>query len=76
MFNAIFKAIFGTKSQRDVKKMLTLVRRINDIEIQYQQLTDEQLVAAGVGADLIRFSCGLENAEDLIADLKQALEKV
>ena len=48
MFSAIFKAIFGTKSQRDVKKMLPLVRRINDIEIQYQQLTDEQLQAKTV----------------------------
>ena len=45
MFSAIFKAIFGTKSQRDVKKMMPLVRRINEIEIQLQQLTDEQLQA-------------------------------
>ena len=42
----------------------------------HRQMTDEQLVAAGVGADLIRLSCGLENAEDLIADLAQAIEKV
>ncbi len=41
----------------------------------HRQLTDEQLAGAGVGADLIRLSCGLENAEDLIADLKQAIEK-
>jgi O-acetylhomoserine (thiol)-lyase len=39
-------------------------------------MTDEQLAAAGVGADLIRLSCGLENAEDLIADLAQAIDKV
>jgi O-acetylhomoserine (thiol)-lyase len=39
-------------------------------------MTDEQLAAAGVGADLIRLSCGLENAEDLIADIAQALENV
>ena len=39
-------------------------------------MTVEQLAAAGVGADLIRLSCGLENKEDLIADLAQALEKV
>jgi O-acetylhomoserine (thiol)-lyase len=39
-------------------------------------MTDEQLDAAGVGADLIRLSCGLENAEDLIADLAHALESV
>ena len=42
----------------------------------HRQMTDEQLTAAGVGADLIRLSCGLENAEDLIADLQQAIEKV
>ncbi|MBO5892383.1 MAG: O-acetylhomoserine aminocarboxypropyltransferase/cysteine synthase [Oscillospiraceae bacterium] len=42
----------------------------------HRQMTDEQLAAAGIGADLIRLSCGLENAEDLIADLKQAIEKV
>ena len=42
----------------------------------HRQMTDEQLEAAGVGADLIRLSCGLENKEDLIADLKQAIEKV
>ncbi len=42
----------------------------------HRQMTDEQLDAAGVGADLIRLSCGLENAEDLIADIAQALEHV
>ena len=42
----------------------------------HRQMTDEQLAAAGVGADLIRLSCGLENAGDLIADLSQALEQV
>ena len=42
----------------------------------HRQMTDEQLEAAGVGADLIRLSCGLENAEDLIADIAQALENV
>ena len=42
----------------------------------HRQMTDEQLDAAGVGADLIRLSCGLENVEDLIADIAQALENV
>ena len=42
----------------------------------HRQMTDEQLDAAGVGADLIRFSCGLENAQDLIDDIAQALENV
>ncbi|MBE6356612.1 MAG: preprotein translocase subunit SecA [Lentisphaerae bacterium] len=45
MINAIIKAIFGTKSQRDVKRMRPLVARINALEQEYQQLTDEQLQA-------------------------------
>ena len=42
----------------------------------HRQMTDQQLEECGVGADLIRLSCGLENAEDLIADLAQAIDKV
>ena len=42
----------------------------------HRQMTDEQLKEAGVAPDLIRFSVGLENAEDIIADLTQALEKI
>ena len=40
----------------------------------HRQMNDEELVAAGVGPDLVRYSCGLESAEDLIADIAQALE--
>ncbi len=39
----------------------------------HRQMNDEELIAAGVSGDLVRLSCGLENAEDLIADIKQAL---
>ncbi len=39
----------------------------------HRQLTDQQLVDAGIGADLIRMSVGIENAEDIIADIEQAL---
>ena len=42
----------------------------------HRQMTDAELDAAGVGADLIRLSCGLENAQDLIADIAQALDNV
>lgn len=42
----------------------------------HRQLTDEQLAECGVGADLIRFSCGIEAAEDIIADIEQALAKI
>ncbi len=40
----------------------------------HRQLTDEQLVAGGITPDLVRFSVGIEDAEDIIADLAQALE--
>lgn len=39
----------------------------------HRQMNDEELMAAGVSPDLVRFSCGIENAEDLIADIEQAL---
>ena len=42
----------------------------------HRQLTDEQLMEAGVRPDLIRFSVGTEAVEDIIADLKQALEAI
>ena len=42
----------------------------------HHQLTDEQLAAAGVKPGLIRLSCGLEDADDIIADLEQALAKI
>ncbi len=41
----------------------------------HRQLTDEQLVACGVSPELVRFSVGIENADDIIADLDQALGK-
>ncbi len=40
----------------------------------HRQLTDDELVAAGVSGDLVRLSCGLESALDLIDDIKQALD--
>lgn len=42
----------------------------------HRQLTDEQLIEAGITPDLIRLSVGIENVEDLIADLEQALVKI
>ena len=41
----------------------------------HRQLTDEQLKEAGISAGLIRMSVGIENVDDLIADIDQALEK-
>jgi O-acetylhomoserine (thiol)-lyase len=42
----------------------------------HRQLSDEQLLEAGVRPDLIRMSIGIENVQDIIADLNQALEKL
>ncbi len=42
----------------------------------HRQMNDEELIKAGVPGDLIRYSCGIENAEDLIADLQQAFDKI
>jgi len=39
----------------------------------HRQLSDQQLIEAGVQPDLIRFSVGLENADDIIRDIEQAL---
>lgn len=41
----------------------------------HRQMNDQELIEAGVQPDLIRFSIGIENAEDIIADLEQALEQ-
>ena len=65
-----------TTDYRDIVKS----REINAVIIatpdQQHRAQIEELLAAGVSGDLVRYSCGLENAEDLIADLKQALESI
>ena len=42
----------------------------------HRQLTDEQLVDAGISADLVRLSVGIENIEDILEDLEQAFNKI
>ena len=49
---------------------------LNPASTTHRQMTDEQLKAAGVPAGLVRMSCGLEDKDDLIADIAQALEKI
>lgn len=49
---------------------------LNPATSTHRQMNDEQLIAAGVPAGLVRMSCGLEDKEDLIADLKQALDAI
>lgn len=49
---------------------------LNPATSTHRQMTDEQLLAAGIPAGLIRISCGLEDKEDLIEDLEQALAAI
>lgn len=49
---------------------------LNPASSTHRQLTDQQLIEAGIPAELIRLSCGIEDAEDLIADLSQALDAI
>ena len=42
----------------------------------HRQMTDEQLIAGGISPDLVRFSVGIENADDIIADIEQALSEI
>ena len=71
----LIQKIFGTYSQRELKSIYPIADKIEALENEYRQLTDEQLDAAGVGPDLIRLSVGIEYVDDIIADLRQALEQ-
>ncbi len=71
------------KKITDNVKIFSLVVNIGDSKsiithpasTTHQQLNEEELQACGVPSGLIRLSCGLENSDDLIEDLKQALER-
>ena len=82
---------FGVKGGREagVKfmnslKLVAIVTHVADARTcclhpassTHRQLTDAELEEAGVSSDLIRFSCGIEAAEDIIADIEQALAQI
>jgi O-acetylhomoserine (thiol)-lyase len=82
---------FGLKGGRDVSvrfmdslKLVAIVTHVADARScvlhpashTHRQLSDEQLVSAGVQPDLIRFSVGIENVNDIIEDVKQALNTI
>lgn len=82
---------FGIKGGRDKSiqfmdalKLICIVTHVADARScvlhpashTHRQLSDEQLIEAGVAPDLIRFSVGIENVNDIIADLGQALAQV
>ena len=78
---------FGLKGGRDASiefmdklKMIAIVTHVADARTSvlhpashtHRQLTEEQLIEAGVQPDIIRLSVGIENLKDIIADIKQA----
>lgn len=82
---------FGLKGNRDTAikfmdglKLVNIVTHVADARTcvlhpashTHRQLSDDQLREAGIAPDLIRMSVGIEAAEDIIADIKQALEQI
>lgn len=82
---------FGLKGGREASiqmmdslKMIAIVTHVADVRScvlhpashTHRQMNDQELMEAGVQPDLIRFSVGIENADDIIADLEQALENL
>ena len=48
----------------------------SDRQDQHKKLSDEQLVLAGIEPGMVRFSVGLENVDDIIEDIEQALANI
>ena len=82
---------FGIKGGREAAEKFMKAMKLGAIETHvadartcclhpasatHRQMNDDELVAAGVSPDLIRYSCGIENATDLIEDLDQALSVI
>ncbi|MBP5306012.1 MAG: O-acetylhomoserine aminocarboxypropyltransferase/cysteine synthase [Lachnospiraceae bacterium] len=82
---------FGVKGDRatqlkfmDALRLASIVTHVADAQTcllhpashTHRQMTDEQLISAGVAPDLIRFSVGLEDEKDIIADLEQAFSQI
>ena len=82
---------FGVKGGRDAAvkmmdnlKMIAIVTHVADSRScvlhpashTHRQMNEQELIEAGVQPDLVRFSVGIENIEDIIADLEQALANV
>ena len=68
LIGSILFSLFNAK-----KQLRTSV--LHPASTTHRQLTDEQLVAAGIKPEQVRMSIGIENVEDLLADLDQALKQ-
>ena len=82
---------FGVRGGREAAEKFMSALRLASIETHvadartcclhpasttHRQMNDEELAAAGVSPDLVRYSCGIENKEDLIADIEAALAQL
>ncbi|WP_304508911.1 O-acetylhomoserine aminocarboxypropyltransferase/cysteine synthase family protein [Anaerotignum sp.] len=82
---------FGVKGGRDAAekfmsglKLASIATHVADARTcclhpanaTHRQMNEEELIACGISGDLVRFSCGLENAQDLIDDITQALDAI
>ena len=82
---------FGLKGNRDTAikfmdslEMINIVTHVADARTcvlhpashTHRQLTEKQLKAAGIAPDLIRISIGIEDIDDILDDIKQALDKI
>ena len=87
----IVRITFGVKGTRadaqklmDSLKLAAIVVHVADARtcvlhpasMTHRQLTDEQLVLAGISPTMIRFSVGIEHIDDIIADLEQAFAQI
>jgi len=87
----IYDQLFGVKGGAEAgRKLIETVRLfshlanvgdaksliIHPATTTHSQLSDEELVRAGIGPDFVRLSIGIENIEDILADLDQALQEV
>jgi preprotein translocase subunit SecA len=66
MINAVLKQIFGSKNDRDIKRMWPLVAKINALEIEYQKLSDDQLTAKT--AEFKERLAGGETLDDILCE--------
>ena len=81
--NSLYLSRYYFEEKVDSLELASVVTHVADLRTcclhpastTHRQMSDEQLKEAGVPADLIRLSVGIENPQDIIGDIQQALEK-
>ena len=65
--------LFGNSALRPVKK---LADKVEALSSRFEEMSDDELAAAGISPATVRMSCGLEGTADLVADVEQALAAI